>query len=77
MTDISVTIAENAPKALLQFCTGQGLANFMLLADGNAAPPGLCPGDAKVSQTPTRSHFLRNRFTICKLKHLFGLPDIF
>ena len=38
MTDIPVTIGENALEAMLQFCNERGLTDFMLVADSNTFP---------------------------------------
>ena len=38
MTDIPVTIGENALEAMLQFCKRRDLTNFLLVADGNTFP---------------------------------------
>jgi len=38
MTDIPVTIGENAVENLEQFCEAQGMTRFLLVADGNTYP---------------------------------------
>jgi hypothetical protein len=42
---------------------------------GGARPAGLGLSDEEVQQALTESHFLRNRFTICKLGRILGLPN--
>jgi glycerol-1-phosphate dehydrogenase [NAD(P)+] len=51
------------------------LADLILQVGGATHPAGLGLGDAEVRQALTESHFLRNRFTICKLGRMLGLPD--
>ena len=51
------------------------LADLLSRAGGATSPSGLGLSDEEVRQALTESHFLRNRFTICKLEHMLGLPD--
>ncbi|MGD0611001.1 MAG: sn-glycerol-1-phosphate dehydrogenase [Anaerolineales bacterium] len=50
------------------------LADLLSRAGGATRPAGLGLGDEEVQQALTESHFLRNRFTICKLGRILGLP---
>jgi glycerol-1-phosphate dehydrogenase [NAD(P)+] len=52
------------------------LVELLSQAGGATRPAGLGLSDEEVQQALTESHFLRNRFTICKLEHLLGLPDV-
>jgi glycerol-1-phosphate dehydrogenase [NAD(P)+] len=52
------------------------LVELLRQAGGATRPAGLGLSDEEVQQALTESHFLRNRFTICKLEHLLGLPDV-
>ena len=52
------------------------LVDLLGQAGGATRPAGLGLSDEEVQQALTESHFLRNRFTICKLEHLLGLPDV-
>jgi glycerol dehydrogenase-like iron-containing ADH family enzyme len=52
------------------------LVDLLSQAGGAIRPAGLGLSDEEVQQALTESHFLRNRFTICKLEHLLGLPDV-
>ena len=45
-------------------------------AGGEIHPTGLGLSDQEVQQALVDSHFLRNRFTICKLGRILGLPNI-
>ena len=54
----------------------QMLADLLGQAGGPIRPDRLGLNDAEVQQALTESHFLRNRFTICKLGHLLSLPDV-
>ena len=51
------------------------LADLLMQAGGATHPAGLGLSEEEVQQALTESHFLRNRFTICKLGHMLGLPD--
>ena len=51
------------------------LADLLSQAGGATRPAGLGLSDEEVQQALTESHFLRNRFTICKLGRILGLPD--
>ena len=50
------------------------LADLLRQAGGATHPAGLGLSDEEVQLALTESHFLRNRFTICKLEHMLGLP---
>jgi glycerol-1-phosphate dehydrogenase [NAD(P)+] len=50
------------------------LADLLGRAGGATRPADLCLSDEEVQQALTESHFLRNRFTICKLGRIIGLP---
>ena len=50
------------------------LVDLLSQAGGATRPAELGLSDAEVQQALTESHFLRNRFTICKLGHMLGLP---
>ncbi len=50
------------------------LADLLGRAGGATRPAGLGLSDEEVQQALTESHFLRNRFTICKLGRIVGLP---
>jgi glycerol-1-phosphate dehydrogenase [NAD(P)+] len=50
------------------------LADLLDRAGGATRPVGLGLSDEEVQQALTESHFLRNRFTICKLGRIIGLP---
>ncbi len=52
------------------------LVELLSQAGGATRPAELGLSDEEVQQALTESHFLRNRFTICKLEHLLGLPDV-
>ena len=58
-----------------QVPTQEKLADLLSQAGGATHPAGLGLSDEEVQQALTESHFLRNRFTICKLGRLLGLPD--
>ena len=51
------------------------LAELLSQAGGAARPAGLGLSEEEVQQALTESHFLRNRFTICKLGRMLGLAD--
>jgi len=51
------------------------LADLFSQAGGATRPAGLGLKDVEVQQALTESHFLRNRFTICKLGRSLGLID--
>jgi glycerol dehydrogenase-like iron-containing ADH family enzyme len=51
------------------------LADLLSQAGGATRPAGLGLSEEEVQQALTESHFLRNRFTICKLGRILGLPD--
>ncbi len=50
------------------------LADLLGRAGGATCPASLGLSDEEVQQALTESHFLRNRFTICKLGRIIGLP---
>lgn len=50
------------------------LADLLSRAGGATRPAELGLSDEEVQQALTESHFLRNRFTICKLGRILGLP---
>ena len=50
------------------------LADLLGRAGGATRPASLGLSDEEVQQALTESHFLRNRFTICKLGRIIGLP---
>jgi glycerol-1-phosphate dehydrogenase [NAD(P)+] len=52
------------------------LVELLKQAGGATRPAELGLSDEEVQLALTESHFLRNRFTICKLEHLLGLPDV-
>ena len=52
------------------------LVDLLNQAGGATNPAGLGLSEEEVQLALTESHFLRNRFTICKLEHLLGLPDV-
>ena len=58
-----------------QVPTRAKLEGLLSQAGGATRPAGLGLSDAEVQQALTESHFLRNRFTICKLGRVLGLPD--
>ena len=58
-----------------QVPTREKLVDLLRQAGGATRPAGLGLSDAEVQQALTESHFLRNRFTICKLGRVLGLPD--
>jgi len=58
-----------------QVPTREKLVNLLSQAGGATRPAELGLSDAEVQQALTESHFLRNRFTICKLGYMLGLPD--
>ena len=58
-----------------QVPTREKLVDLLRQAGGATRPAGLGLSDAEVQQALTESHFLRNRFTICKLERVLGLPD--
>ena len=49
------------------------LVELFSQAGGATQPAGLGLSEAEVQQALTESHFLRNRFTICKLGRSLGL----
>ena len=51
------------------------LADLLSQAGGVTHPAGLGLSDEEVQQALLESHFLRNRFTICKLGRSLGLID--
>lgn len=51
------------------------LVELLSQAGGATRPAGLGLSEEEVQQALTESHFLRNRFTICKLGRILGLPD--
>lgn len=51
------------------------LVDLLSQAGGATLPARLGLSDEEVQQALTESHFLRNRFTICKLRRILGLPD--
>jgi glycerol-1-phosphate dehydrogenase [NAD(P)+] len=51
------------------------LADLFSQVGGATLPAGLDLSDEEVQQALTESHFLRNRFTICKLGRSLGLID--
>jgi glycerol-1-phosphate dehydrogenase [NAD(P)+] len=55
--------------------TREKLVDLLRQAGGATRPAELGLSDAEVQQALTESHFLRNRFTICKLGRILGLPD--
>ena len=55
--------------------TRDKLADLFSQAGGAIQPAGLGLSDEEVQQALTESHFLRNRFTICKLGRSLGLID--
>jgi glycerol-1-phosphate dehydrogenase [NAD(P)+] len=59
-----------------QVPTREKLVDLLSQAGGATRPAGLGLSDEELQQALTESHFLRNRFTICKLEHLLGLPDV-
>ena len=58
-----------------QVPTPEKLADLLSQAGGATRPAGLGLSNEEVQQALTESHFLRNRFTICKLRRILGLPD--
>jgi glycerol-1-phosphate dehydrogenase [NAD(P)+] len=56
-----------------QVPTSEKLTDLLSLAGGATRPAGLGLSDEEVQQALTESHFLRNRFTICKLGRILGL----
>jgi hypothetical protein len=50
------------------------LADLLGRVGGATHPADLGLSDEEVQQALTESHFLRNRFTICKLGRILGLP---
>ena len=58
-----------------QVPTREKLVDLLNQAGGATRPAELGLSDAEVHQALTESHFLRNRFTICKLSHMLGLPE--
>ena len=55
--------------------TRDKLSDLFSQAGGAIQPAGLGLSDEEVQQALTESHFLRNRFTICKLGRSLGLLD--
>jgi glycerol-1-phosphate dehydrogenase [NAD(P)+] len=51
------------------------LVELLSQAGGATRPAGLGLSEEEVQQALTESHFLRNRFTICKLGRILGLTD--
>jgi glycerol-1-phosphate dehydrogenase [NAD(P)+] len=51
------------------------LVDLLSQAGGATRPARLGLSGEEVQQALTESHFLRNRFTICKLRRILGLPD--
>jgi glycerol-1-phosphate dehydrogenase [NAD(P)+] len=51
------------------------LVDLLSQAGGATRPAGLGLSEEEVLQALADSHFLRNRFTICKLGRMLGLPD--
>ena len=58
-----------------QVPSSEKLVDLLDQAGGATHPAELVLSDTEVQQALTESHFLRNRFTICKLGHMLGLPD--
>ena len=58
-----------------QVPTRARLEQLLRQAGGATSPAELGLSDAEVQQALTESHFLRNRFTICKLERVLGLPE--
>jgi glycerol-1-phosphate dehydrogenase [NAD(P)+] len=56
--------------------TREKLKDLLSQAGGATHPAGLGLSDEEVQQALTEAHFLRNRFTICKLGRILGLPDV-
>ncbi|MGA2489529.1 MAG: sn-glycerol-1-phosphate dehydrogenase [Anaerolineales bacterium] len=54
--------------------TPEKLVDLLSQAGSAIRPAGLGLSDEEVQQALIESHFLRNRFTICKLGHILGLP---
>ena len=52
------------------------LADLISQAGGVTRPFGLGLSGEEVQQALVESHFLRNRFTICKLRRILGMPDV-
>jgi glycerol-1-phosphate dehydrogenase [NAD(P)+] len=49
----------------------QEVARLLTLTGGPADPAGLGLSDAEVQEAAANSHYLRNRFTVCKLNRIF------
>ena len=58
-----------------QVPSSERLVDLLSQAGGATRPAGLGLSDEEVQQALTESHFLRNRFTICKLGRILGLPN--
>jgi glycerol-1-phosphate dehydrogenase [NAD(P)+] len=58
-----------------QVPSSESLVDLLRQAGGATRPAGLGLSDEEVQQALTEAHFLRNRFTICKLGRILDLPN--
>jgi glycerol dehydrogenase-like iron-containing ADH family enzyme len=74
-TKLSECCAFFVPVLAGQVPAPENLVDLLKQVGGATRPAGLGLSDEEVQQALTESHFLRNRFTICKLGRILGLPN--